>query len=109
VYGYAAPTEPVEIVTLRVTATVPVASPSWSSMDRAVRRLGDARTGARRVWFEATGFVACPIYARERLPRGAKLHGPAILEQPDATTVVDPRDTATVDRDGNVIIAVGSR
>jgi N-methylhydantoinase A len=35
---------------------------------------------------------------------GAVIHGPAVLEQPDATTVVDPDLTARVDGLGNVIV-----
>ena len=38
------------------------------------------------------------------VPVGALVHGPAILEQPDATVVVDPDLTARVDRFGNLII-----
>ena len=35
---------------------------------------------------------------------GAVIHGPAILEQPDATTVIDPGLKARIDHLGNVII-----
>jgi N-methylhydantoinase A len=35
---------------------------------------------------------------------GAEIPGPAILEQPDATVVVDPGLVARVDRFGNLII-----
>ncbi len=66
-----------------------------------------AQTGERWVWF-AAGWRTTPIYRRERLPRGIELHGPAILEQLDATTVIEPGDRATVDALGNVIIAVAN-
>jgi N-methylhydantoinase A len=32
------------------------------------------------------------------------VHGPAVLEQPDATTVIDPDLIARVDDFGNVIV-----
>jgi N-methylhydantoinase A len=38
------------------------------------------------------------------LPVGAEIAGPAILEQPDATTVIDPGLVARVDHLGNVIL-----
>jgi N-methylhydantoinase A len=60
----------------------------------------------RRVAFVG-GWRETPIYARERLPRGAAFAGPAIVEQLDATSVVEPGDRVTVDRFGNLIIAVG--
>ena len=38
------------------------------------------------------------------LPVGAVVPGPAVLEQPDATTVIDPDLVARVDALGNVIV-----
>jgi len=46
----------------------------------------------------------CPIYWRDRLPEAGVITGPAIVEQADTTTVLNPGATATVDRDGNLII-----
>ena len=42
------------------------------------------------------------IYERTRLPRGARLDGPAIVEQSDTTTVIPPGVTALVDDAGNL-------
>ena len=64
--------------------------------------LQSARRGSRPVWFE--GWRDAAIYDRLALPAGAEIAGPAILEQPDATTVIDPGLTARVDRLGNVIV-----
>ena len=62
-----------------------------------------ARQGSRLVWFGG-GWHETAIYARLALPVGAVVPGPAILEQPDATTVVDPGLVARVDALGNVIM-----
>ena len=48
-----------------------------------------------------------PVWRRESLPVGHRLHGPLIVEQMDATTVVDPGARLDVDRHGNLIITVG--
>jgi len=69
--------------------------------------LEGARRGARPVWF-AGGWHETAIFARLDLPAGARIAGPAILEQPDATTVVDPGLSARVDRLGNVIVEIAS-
>jgi N-methylhydantoinase A len=61
-----------------------------------------AERGARNVWFG--GWQEARIYDRLLLPVGAEIPGPAILEQPDATIVVDPGFTARIDRFGNVIL-----
>jgi N-methylhydantoinase A len=64
-----------------------------------------ARSGRRRVWFEA-GWRDTPIYRREALPLGAEFTGPAVLEQLDATTVIEPGDRVAVDRLGNLVVTI---
>ena len=67
-----------------------------------------ARTDTRLVWWEG-GWHKAAIYDRLALPVGARLLGPAILEQSDATTFIDPGLEAEVDGFGNVIVkAAGS-
>ena len=61
--------------------------------------------GARRVWFPE-GWRDTPIHRRGALPPGTALEGPAIVEQLDSTTVVEPGDRVTVDPLGNLIIDV---
>jgi N-methylhydantoinase A len=67
-----------------------------------------ALTGSRRVWFEE-GWMNTPIYQRDRLPLNCEFVGPAILEQLDATTVVEPGDRARIDAVGNLVIKVVGR
>ena len=43
-----------------------------------------------------------------RLPIGASIAGPAIVQQIDATTVIEPGAVATIDGVGNMRIAVGA-
>jgi N-methylhydantoinase A len=76
-----------------------------AATDRAPT-LAAARLGSRRVWF-SDGWHDTPVYAREKLPLDATLDGPAILEQLDCTTVVEPGDTVRQDRLGNLLISVG--
>lgn len=67
--------------------------------------LAAAKLGERRVWF-SDGWQQTPVYARERLPLDAAFEGPAILEQLDCTTVVEPGDRVKQDGLGNSLIAV---
>jgi N-methylhydantoinase A len=61
-----------------------------------------AERGVRNVWFG--GWREAGVYDRLMLPVGAEILGPAILEQPDATIVVDPGLSAVVDGLGNVVM-----
>jgi N-methylhydantoinase A len=62
-----------------------------------------AGTGTRRVWFDG-GWREAGIWARLDLPVGATVAGPAILEQPDATTVIEPGLAGRIDAFGNLIV-----
>jgi N-methylhydantoinase A len=70
--------------------------------------LDGALNEMRPVWFDGS-FRDTAIYAREKLPLDAVVEGPAILEQLDATTVVEPGDRVSSDADGNLIIEIGKR
>jgi len=69
----------------------------------AMASLDSAKEGSRRVWF-AGGWRETPVWSRLALPAGAVIEGPAILEQPDATTVIEPGLAGRVDPLGNVIV-----
>jgi N-methylhydantoinase A len=60
-----------------------------------------ARKLFRDVWFDG-GWHSTPIYRRESLPE--KLEGPAIIEQLDCTTVLEPGNKLTLDKLGNLLI-----
>lgn len=95
---------PVRIVSLRTAAVG--RRPPFDPVILAPNpesRMESARLEDRDVWFEGK-WHRTAIYNRLELPVGAVVPGPAILEQPDATTVVDPGLKATVDRFGNVIM-----
>jgi len=62
-----------------------------------------AHKGQRQVHF-GDRWHDTAIYQRLALPVGAEIHGPAILEQPDTTVLVDPGLVARVDAFGNTII-----
>ncbi|HEY6631058.1 MAG TPA: hydantoinase/oxoprolinase family protein [Rhizobiaceae bacterium] len=68
--------------------------------------LDDARREVRPVWYDGT-WLETPVYVREKLPLDAVVPGPAIIEQMDATTVLEPGDIAKSDADGNILIEVG--
>ncbi|HZS84143.1 MAG TPA: hydantoinase/oxoprolinase family protein [Stellaceae bacterium] len=67
---------------------------------------GETPVSRRRVWF-AEGWADTPIYRRGGLRPGATVAGPAVIEQMDATTVIEPGDEARVDKAGNLVITIG--
>ena len=67
--------------------------------------LDGAKNGARQVWFDG-GFRATPVYQREKLPADARFDGPAIIEQLDCTTVIEPGNKVRVDALGNLLVEI---
>lgn len=68
--------------------------------------LREAEIEKRPVWFEGYAWVDTPIYRKEWLPVGAEITGPAIIEQFDCTTVLDPQTQTTLDNMGNLLISL---
>jgi N-methylhydantoinase A len=101
-YTFAQEDTPVEIVTLRVDARGVFPAPALEALPPA-GPLSDAVCSLQAIHLE-TGEAECPIYDRRKLGHGAVIEGPAILMQLDATTLILPGQTGTVDRLGNVII-----
>jgi N-methylhydantoinase A len=101
-YGFAAPVEPVEIVSIRLTSVGRIDKPP-------ARRLepGEAPPpGAHRpVYFsESGGYVDCAIHDRSALRAGVRLVGPVVVEELDSTTIVHPGYSVRVDDIGNLHI-----
>lgn len=69
------------------------------------RAEGDPIVGERRLYAEGAWHMA-KVWQRERLAPGAQIVGPAIIQQADATTVLEPGSTAAVDALGNLRIRV---
>lgn len=69
------------------------------------KSLEEAKRETRPVWFE-DGWRDTPVYWRDHLPLDVTIDGPAIIEQLDTTTIIDPGSTARGDEAGNIIIEV---
>jgi len=104
-YGYANPMEPVETVTWKLAAVggaprVALAKAASDGRDGGLK-------GRRRAWFpETRGWTECAVYDRYALAPGARLDGPAIVEERESTSVLPPGTSATVDEYANLIVEV---
>ncbi len=68
-------------------------------------RQEEARIGERPLFADGAWHRA-DVWQREALPRGARIAGPAIINQADATTILEPGSEAVVDQIGNLRIRV---
>ena len=100
-FGHADREAPAEIVNLRVQLRaerprVPLAELPPGSAAPAPRT-------TRRIWLDGRPTEA-GVFDRAALGRGARLRGPAIVEQPDTTVLVPDRHAGEIDRFGNLLL-----
>jgi N-methylhydantoinase A/oxoprolinase/acetone carboxylase beta subunit len=100
VYGHMNKEAAVEVVNLRTVHRVPVAPPGFAFQGGRSLAAGQRR---RSAYFDGQ-WVETPVLDRAELPSGVPLAGPAIIEQPDTTTVVYPHQVATLDPVGNILL-----
>ena len=100
-YGFAATEIPVVVSTVEVTAIIARAN----RKPEAVPEDGESFLRTARLTVPGTTEpVEVPIHVRERLGRGEQVHGPALIAEKYATTLVLPGRTASLDDDLNLII-----
>ena len=96
----------IEAVDWTLVATLPSGHED-APMARAGEPAGDAHGGTRPAWFpEAGGYMETRIVNRQAMASGAEITGPAIVEDPDSTTVILPGDVARVSGPGHLIIEI---
>ena len=104
-YAHHSPDEPVEMVNMRLVAVGKRAKLKFPS-------LGKARAAApayhREVYFaDARKPVRCPVYQRDALKAGARVVGPALIQEHGTTTVLFNKDDCRVTPSGELIIRIG--
>jgi N-methylhydantoinase A len=100
-YGYRMDEEPIEVVNARVVATVAVDKPELSEAAAGV-----AVEDRRRVNFDGE-WVEADVFDRERMGRGSRVEGPAIVEFAEATCAARPGWSGSVDDVGTLVLERG--
>lgn len=100
---------PVELVNYHLTAFGRVDKPTLNKLRGKGGSVEEARKGERLVNFDELGFHRSTIYERERLPSGAVLQGPLVIEEPASVTVVFPDQHVTKDEYGFLHIEAESK
>ena len=99
-YGYRMDDESVELVNLRLIATVPVEKPE---LDEPTPEGEEAESGTRQANFDGE-WQEVPVLDRERMGKGSEVSGPAIVEFKESTCVVRPGWRGAVDSVGTLVL-----
>jgi N-methylhydantoinase A len=101
-YGHDNRAEPVQIVSLRVTAI--------GTLEPLIIRqqpptaASDAVKSRRAVWFRTTGAIDASVIDRARMPSGFSVNGPAVIESLESTALVPPGWQAMMNADGFLLL-----
>ena len=99
-----------EILTFRLTATGTLNKPDIRKEALVHSDGSEAVKGEREVYFqEYDKFIATTVYDFTTIKPGTRFSGPAIIETPVTTIVVNPNDQAAMDEYRNVRIYVGAQ
>ena len=103
-FGFAREDKQVELVTLYLDAAIAGAPVQHGATSGAGSAPPDALTGYRAVQVSAERVAPeCPVFERAWLTAGTILDGPCILEEPSATSFLQPGWTVVVDDAGNLL------
>lgn len=94
---------PARFVNLRVVQRAPNRAPAPAARRRPAGARAAAKRSRRILLADSEDFVTAQVVERDGLGAGDVLHGPAIVEQSDTTTLIEPGWTARV-ADNEVLI-----
>ncbi len=100
--------EVLEVVKIRLVVSAPRAeslAESWLAEPWIPEAKVPDQTRAV-VFDDADGPLAARIVWRPSLPAGAKVEGPAVIEEPNSTILLHPGDRAVVSDAGHLVISV---
>jgi N-methylhydantoinase A len=101
VYGYSDPSRSIEVVTVRLRATVNVNRPGFASTPGSARRANDAKLQHRA--YVGGRWRTVPVYERMQVPL-RDVAGPALILDYGSTTLVPDAWRFHMDHAGNILI-----
>ena len=106
-FGHHFPSNPIEIVNLRVTGSGLMPELEHARFEGGAGTLEEAHLKSSETYFRVDGRMeklSSSFYDRSRIPVGGVVEGPAVILQHDSTTVLLPGSRATIEESGNMII-----
>lgn len=103
--GYCFRERPPLLRSVRLVVTGSTQSPAQPAELGDVTDPAEALVETRRAYF-GDGFLDTPVYQGAQLAAGARLEGPALIEEPFTVVVAAPGQSVTVQQDGTYLLEV---
>src|SRR5581483_9679215 len=107
-YGHRFPSNPIELVNLRVVAIGAVPKLQTPQVQGG-GSLDDAFVRESDLLYRTNGKLEphkTRFYLRNKIPVGKQFEGPAVVLQKDSTTLLPPGSSAIVEANGNMVVTV---
>ena len=96
-----------EVIAVRVSVATPTAVPEISDLHRAAVSGSPMPRETRDVLSLAAACrMPTPVFSRDELPIGFHIHGPVIVEEFGATTVIGPDESMVVGELGEIVVTL---
>ena len=106
-FGLREPGQTLEVVAWKARATAVLEKPTVI-VDPTGRRESATPERVSRAFFGGTGWVDVAIHRGDRLPIGAEIAGPAVIQEPTTTIVAYPGQRIRVTAGGNYLLETES-
>lgn len=103
-YNFELPDSPLEIATVRVVGRGTIKGVTLVESEDGAREGGSGSVLRNEKVYFGGEWMDTPIHDRGKLRAGDDVEGPAIVQQDDTTTVIEPGYRGAVDRFGNIRI-----
>lgn len=103
-YTYDEPATPIEVVNIESIVSGRVAKPAVAELNGAGDAAAAIRTHRPMIFTADGAAVDAPVYDGARLPAGAVVTGPAVIEEETTTIVVEPGWRAELHRSGSYVL-----
>jgi len=101
-YGYQLAGEVIDIVNITVSAV----DPKQRTLPRFERHATSRPAGLRKLRMRSSGELTVPVHHRDTLPPNWTGVGPMIIEDVDATALIEVEDRVTVLESGSLVIEI---
>jgi N-methylhydantoinase A len=105
-YGHSDPGAAIEIVNVRLVVRAGFAPLPSDSAGAAPAQMRTGKPSLREVWFDDEAPRSVPTIERDLLAAGARIEGPVVVTQFDATTLLPPGCRATVEPCSSLLIEI---
>ena len=103
-YGHSDENAAVEVINVKARGVGRVPKIRLKEHSQGSVDASQAYIGTRKSFFRGQDWVDCPNYDRAKLLAGNAIHGPALINEADSTTVLLPGHHLTVGRFGDLLV-----